>query len=138
LKNTINLKRQGNEMTAEEVAKELQFIESYFKNMEIDTLKTLNTPEFGPWDPDVLWLRQEEICMQLEQAFGKIPNVKEIDEQLITRIDTMRSEYLLDEFGMFLMGEDVMKNVSLGDIQSEYFQAANIALESMMEEENEN
>jgi hypothetical protein len=136
LKNTINLKRQGNEMTAEEVAKELQFIESYFKNMEIDTLKTLNTPEFGPWDPDVLWLRQEEICMQLEQAFGILPNVKEIDEQLITRIDTIRSEYLLDEFGMFLMGEDVMKNVSLGDIQSEYFQAANIALENMLEEEN--
>ena len=138
MKNTINLLKQGDQMTEEEITKELQFIDSYFQNMEIDILKTLNTPEFGPWDPDVLWLRQEEMYMWLEKAFGKTPNVKEVEEQLIGRIDTMRSEYLLDEFGMFLMGEDVMKNVSLGDIQSDYFQAANIALESMMDEENEN
>jgi hypothetical protein len=126
-------------MTEEEITKELQFIDEYFQNMEVDILKTLNTQKFGPWDPDVLWLRQEEMCMWLEKSFGILPNEREIDEQLISQIDTMRSEYLLDEFGMFLMGEDVMKNVSLGDIQAEYFQAANIALESMMnDEENEN
>jgi hypothetical protein len=139
LKNTINLLKQGDQMTEEEITKELQFIDEYFQNMEVDILKTLNTQKFGPWDPDVLWLRQEEMCMWLEKSFGILPNEREIDEQLISQIDTTRSEYLLDEFGMFLMGEDVMKNVSLGDIQAEYFQAANIALESMMnDEENEN
>jgi hypothetical protein len=138
LKNTINLQKQGDQMTEEEITKELQFIDSYFQNMSREILPTLNTVEFGPWDPDVLWLRQEEMCMWLENAFGILPNVNEIDEQLIARIDTMRSEYLLDEFGMFLMGEDIMKNVSLGEIQADYFQAANIALESMLDEENEN
>lgn len=125
-------------MTEEEITKELQFIDSYFENMKQGILPTLNTEEFGPWDPDVLWLRQEEMVLQMEQKFGILPIVREIDEQLIARIDTTRSEYLLDEFGTFMRRGDIMKNVSLGEKQAEYFQAANIAFENIMNEEGEN
>lgn len=110
--------KAAQELSNNQLLQEHRTLHAYFVNVEKQEAKILEHTLYGCFDPMLAFVRHQENAIELtRRSLGHISEVKDTQVELAMYL---RNEFMVEEYGAFLLAGDAMINVPVAKDLEEY------------------